>query len=156
MRIKEIHTFLKEDLSRVEAQMDAALRSDVALVESTNLSLREHPGKMLRSMLSLLMAGALGKVNESSVRYAAATELLHNATLLHDDVVDEASERRGQASVNAVYGNKVAVLLGDYLVDAHPGRSHADGFMGTLLHFSSDDFKDWDAVMTYFTRLGGQ
>lgn len=114
MSIADIHTFLAEDLSRVEAHIDAALRSDIHLVDSTNRSLREHPGKMLRPMLSLLMAAALGKVNETSYRYAAATELLHNATLLHDDVVDGAAERRGMPTVSSLLGGSAAVLIGDF------------------------------------------
>ena len=114
MSIADIHTFLGEDLSRVEAHIDAALRSNVRLVDSTNRHLREHPGKMLRPMLSLLVAGALGRVNESSFRYAAATELLHNATLLHDDVVDGASERRGMPTVASLLGGSAAVLVGDF------------------------------------------
>ena len=114
MSIADLHTFLAEDLSRVEAHIDAALRSDVPLVDSTNRHLREHPGKMLRPMLSLLVAGALGKVNETSYRYAAATELLHNATLLHDDVVDGAAERRGMPTVASLLGGPAAVLIGDF------------------------------------------
>ena len=114
MSIADIHTFLGEDLSRVEAHIDAALRSDIHLVDSINHSLREHPGKMLRPMLSLLVAAALGKVNETSYRYAAATELLHNATLLHDDVVDGAAERRGMPTVSSLLGSSAAVLIGDF------------------------------------------
>lgn len=114
MEIKEIHTFLKGDLEQVEAQIAASLKSDVALLESLNKSLRERPGKMLRSMLALLMAGALGKVNDSTVRYAAAIELLHNATLFHDDVVDGATLRRGRPTVAALLNPRAAVLIGDF------------------------------------------
>jgi len=114
MDIKEIKTFLAPQLESVEAQIDAALRSDVSLLDATNRMLREHPGKMMRPVLSLLVAGACGEVNEATIRYAAAIELLHNATLMHDDVVDQASERRGRPTVSALLNNSAAVLVGDY------------------------------------------
>jgi len=114
MDIKEIKTFLAPQLESVEAQIDAALRSDVSLLDATNRMLREHPGKMMRPMLSLLVAGACGQVNDATIRYAAAIELLHNATLMHDDVVDQASERRGRPTVSALLNNSAAVLVGDY------------------------------------------
>ena len=114
MGIKEIHTFLQEDLARVEAQIDALLRSDVPLLDATNRRLREHPGKMLRPMLALLVGGALGRKTADTCRFAAAVELLHNATLLHDDVVDGAASRRGLPTVFSQLGASPAVLLGDY------------------------------------------
>lgn len=70
----------------------------------------------MRPLLVLLMAKACGPVRVESLRAAVSLELLHTASLVHDDVVDESNERRGQASTNAVYGNKVAVLMGDYLL----------------------------------------
>lgn len=70
----------------------------------------------MRPMLVLLMGKLFGEVNQSTLHAAAALELLHTASLVHDDVVDESSERRGQLSVNAVFNNKVAVLSGDYLL----------------------------------------
>ena len=96
--------------------IDAALRSDIELLDSTNRSLREHPGKMMRPMLALLVAEAAGQATppEDTYRYAAATELLHNATLLHDDVVDGATERRGIPTVASLLGGSAAVLIGDY------------------------------------------
>lgn len=114
MKINEINSFLKEDLQKVEALIEQSLQSDVALLDGINKSLREHPGKMLRSVLSLLVAGALGKVNESSLKYAAGTELLHNATLLHDDVVDGATLRRGRPTVSALLNNQASILIGDF------------------------------------------
>ena len=96
--------------------IDAALRSDIELLDSTNRSLREHPGKMMRPILALLVAEAAGQATppEDTYRYAAATELLHNATLLHDDVVDGATERRGIPTVASLLGGSAAVLIGDY------------------------------------------
>ena len=118
--MEEIKAYLKPGLDQVNAFIDAALRSDIPLLDSTNRSLREHPGKMMRPMLSLLVAGAAGAATpppEDTYRYAAATELLHNATLLHDDVVDGATERRGLPTVSSILGGSAAVLIGDYWLE---------------------------------------
>lgn len=115
--MNEILAYLKPGLEHVNSFIDAALRSDIELLDSTNRSLREHPGKMMRPMLALLVAEAAGLASpppEDTYRYAAATELLHNATLLHDDVVDGATERRGVPTVASLLGGSAAVLIGDY------------------------------------------
>ena len=114
--MNEILAYLKPGLEHVNSFIDAALRSDIELLDSTNRSLREHPGKMMRPMLALLVAEAAGQATppEDTYRYAAATELLHNATLLHDDVVDGATERRGIPTVASLLGGSAAVLIGDY------------------------------------------
>ena len=78
--------------------------------------IRKKAGKRMRPILILLMAKNYGQVSKVTQNAAVGLELLHTASLVHDDVVDESSERRGQASVNAVYNNKVAVLVGDYLL----------------------------------------
>ena len=114
MDITPIRQYLREKLEQVEALMEAALASDVPLLNATNRQLQEHPGKMVRAMLALLSAGACGTPNEDSIRCAAAAELLHNATLLHDDVVDGAAERRGMPTVARLLGGGPAVLVGDY------------------------------------------
>jgi octaprenyl-diphosphate synthase len=114
--MNEILASLKPGLEHVNNFIDAALRSDIELLDSTNRSLREHPGKMMRPILALLVAEAAGQATppEDTYRYAAATELLHNATLLHDDVVDGATERRGIPTVASLLGGSAAVLIGDY------------------------------------------
>ena len=115
--MNEILAYLKPGLEQVNSFIDAALRSDIELLDSTNRSLREHPGKMMRPILALLVAEAAGAATpppEDTYHYAAATELLHNATLLHDDVVDGATERRGMPTVASLLGGSAAVLIGDY------------------------------------------
>lgn len=112
--MKEIKAYLAPAMAQVERAINDALSSDVQLLDQTNKSLREHPGKMLRPMLALLCAGAVGKPNEDTIKYAAATELLHNATLLHDDVVDGAEQRRGLPTVASLLGGPAAVLIGDF------------------------------------------
>ena len=118
--MKDIAAYLQPGMEQVNAFIDLALRSDIPLLDSTNRSLREHPGKMMRPMLALLVARAAGAAMpppEDTYRYAAATELLHNATLLHDDVVDGATERRGLPTVASLLGGSAAVLIGDYWLE---------------------------------------
>lgn len=91
--------------------------------------IRQRAGKRMRPMLVLLMAKNFGKVTPVTQHSAVGLELLHTASLVHDDVVDESGERRGQASVNATYNNKVAVLVGDYILSTallHVSYSHSE------------------------------
>lgn len=94
---------------------DSLTHADGTLEQALNY-IRQRAGKRMRPMLILLIAKALGSISEVTHRSAVALELLHTASLVHDDIVDESSERRGQASVNAVYDNKIAVLVGDYIL----------------------------------------
>ncbi len=114
MDIKDIVLYLKPQLTRVEACINTSLKSDIPLLDSTNRSLRENGGKMIRPVLALLAGQACGSLTEDSIRFAAAAELLHNATLLHDDVVDGATERRGKPTVAALLNGSAAVLIGDF------------------------------------------
>ena len=91
-----------------------SLRSDIALLNVVNESIMSNAGKQLRPMLLLLVAGSLGVINDDSLHFAAAVELLHNATLLHDDVADRSSTRRGQPTLSALIGPSSAVLVGDF------------------------------------------
>ena len=113
-QVSEIKESLHPYLERVERLIVDYLQSDIQLLNQTNQMLRQRPGKMLRPMLSLLCAGAAGGINEDSVRFAAAAELLHNATLLHDDVVDDAKQRRGAPTVASILSGQASVLIGDY------------------------------------------
>lgn len=95
---------------------DRSLSTSNPLLGSVVSHIRQKNGKMMRPMLVLLAAKLHGMVNSATLHAAVSLELLHNASLVHDDVVDESSERRGQLSVNAIFNNKVAVLSGDYLL----------------------------------------
>ena len=97
MTLDEIKEFLGNDWKETDGLIRSSLRSDIDLLNTTNEAILEHSGKQLRPIVSLLVARACGngKANEDSVRCAAASELLHNATLLHDDVADSSAERRG-------------------------------------------------------------
>ena len=106
--------FLAGPMQEVSALLETSLRSDITLLDATNRSLLSQGGKQMRPMLTLLSAGACGGINPDSVRFAAAAELIHNATLLHDDVVDGAATRRGKPTVMSVLNGPASVLLGDF------------------------------------------
>ena len=94
----------------------SALKSDNPLISSVNDYILQGSGKQLRPILTLLSAKLCGSVNEATYKGALALELLHNASLIHDDVVDFTMERRGRLSINARWSNKIAVLSGDYML----------------------------------------
>lgn len=114
--LTDIKTLLGEDWIAVSALMSKSLSSDIRLLDRTNANLLAHSGKQLRPMLGLLAARACsgGKVTEDTLHYAAAAEILHNATLLHDDVADDSDERRGRPTIKALMGASISVLFGDY------------------------------------------
>lgn len=116
MDIKQVKEFVGGDWTSVQERIESALRSDITLLNKTNESILSHSGKQLRPLLNILFARACngGKITEATVRYAAAAELLHNATLLHDDVADNSATRRGVPTIMSLMGPSVAVLIGDY------------------------------------------
>ena len=117
MDIVKIKEFLGQDWTAVQDCIRMSLQSDIELLDVTNKSILSHSGKQLRPMLALIVARACSadsKISEATVRYAAAAELLHNATLLHDDVADDSDQRRGVPTIRSLMGPSVSVLLGDY------------------------------------------
>ena len=104
------------ELDDFKKLFDTSLTSSNFLLNEVISHIRQRNGKMMRPMLLLLMAKLYGTVCPETLHAAVSLELLHTASLVHDDVVDESTERRGQLSVNAIYNNKVAVLVGDYLL----------------------------------------
>jgi len=120
---------VKSELAEFESRFKAGLASRVALVDTIVRYIVRSKGKRVRPALVLLSAGASGGINDRTYRGAALVELLHTATLVHDDVVDEAATRRGFSSINAIWKNKVAVLMGDYILSR-----------GLLLSLEGDDF----------------
>lgn len=107
---------IESELSDFNDLFTQALSHTDGLLSQALAYIRQRTGKRMRPMLILLMARNYGKVSAVTQNAAVGLELLHTASLVHDDVVDESEERRGQASVNATYDNKVAVLVGDYLL----------------------------------------
>lgn len=121
---------IAEDLKLFEKYFANAVKSNTQLLDRIMQYIVKRKGKQLRPMFVLLSAKMGGEINASSYRAASLVELLHTATLVHDDVVDEAIERRGFFSINALWKNKIAVLVGDYLLSK-----------GLLLSLNNDDFK---------------
>ena len=116
MDIKVVQEYLGKDWTAVKERINSALCSDIALLNSTNESILSHSGKQMRPMLGLLVARACSAdaVSDSTISFAAASELLHNATLLHDDVADGSVKRRGAPTIMSLMGPSVSVLVGDY------------------------------------------
>ena len=114
--ISLIRTPIEAELRDFKELFDSSLSSSNALLDSVVSHIRQRNGKMMRPILVLLVARLYGAVCPSTLHAAVSLELLHTASLVHDDVVDESTERRGQLSVNAIFNNKVAVLTGDYLL----------------------------------------
>lgn len=139
---------------------EAAFTTSNPLLGKVLAYLRRKNGKMMRPMLLLLTAKACGKITPATYHAAVSLELLHTASLVHDDVVDESAERRGQPSVNALYDNKVSVLSGDYLLAtallqvsktrhhdiislvASLGQDLADGELLQLSNISNQEFSE--------------
>ena len=107
---------IEQELNDFNLLFNDSLSHNDGLLEAALSHIRQRGGKRMRPMLVLLMAQNFGRVTNVTQNAAVGLELLHTASLVHDDVVDESAERRGQASVNANYNNKVAVLVGDYVL----------------------------------------
>ena len=115
-RLEQIKQPISAEFEVFKQKFDIALQSSNPLLGEVINFIKRRKGKMMRPMLTLLMAKLCGKIEESTYYAAISLETLHTASLIHDDVVDESDKRRGQLSVNALYDNKVAVLVGDYLL----------------------------------------
>ena len=115
-RLEQIKEPIQAEFEVFKQKFDASLQSSNPLLGEVINFIKQRRGKMKRPMLTLLMAKLCGKIEESTYYAAISLELLHTASLVHDDVVDESDKRRGQASVNALYDNKVSVLVGDFLL----------------------------------------
>lgn len=109
-----LQSYLEVPMKGVMSLVEESLRSDIALLDHTNRSLLAQGGKRIRPMMALLSCGAAGGICPDGIRFAAAAELLHNATLLHDDVVDGSGERRGFPTVRTILNGPASVLIGDY------------------------------------------
>src|SRR5438309_6739773 len=123
-------SLLKEELIVFEKKFKEAVKSQVPLLDRIMRFIVNRKGKQLRPMFVLLTAKLCGEINESTYRAASLVELLHTASLVHDDVVDESLERRGFFSTYALWKAKVSVLVGDYLLAK-----------GLLLSLDNDDFR---------------
>ena len=115
MTPQEIYQLVAPELALVEEELRRFTRSEIKPISEIGEYLLNAGGKRLRPTLLLLTARMLGPVSPSSIRLAAVVEFIHNATLVHDDVIDDADTRRGQPSANSHWGNSMTVLAGDWL-----------------------------------------
>ncbi len=130
LTVADIQAPIAAEMELFEQKFRGQMKSDVMLLDQIMKYIVKRKGKQLRPMFVFLMAGVCGSITEATYRGAALIELLHTATLVHDDVVDDSNYRRGFFSINALWKNKVAVLVGDYLLSR-----------GLLLSIDNGDFE---------------
>ena len=130
LSIKEIQAPIANEMKAFEGKFRQSMKTKVTLLDTIMNYIVQRKGKQIRPMFVFLMAGLCGEISEKSYRGAALIELLHTATLVHDDVVDESNYRRSFFSINALWKNKIAVLVGDYLLSK-----------ALLLSINNDDFE---------------
>src|ERR1700758_3300483 len=128
--IDEIKRPIAAEIDVFEEKFKASMQSSVPLLDRITHYIVKRKGKQIRPMFVFFSASICGGINESTHRGAALVELLHTATLIHDDVVDNSYQRRGFFSINALWKNKIAVLVGDFLLSK-----------GLLLSLENNDFK---------------
>lgn len=128
--LSQIKQPIQQELKTFEQRFRAAMSSDVALLDRITYYIVQRKGKQMRPMFVFLSAKVFGDINDATHDAASLVELLHTGTLVHDDVVDDSNERRGFFSVNALWKNKIAVLVGDYLLAR-----------GLMLALDNDHFK---------------
>ncbi|MFY0628023.1 MAG: polyprenyl synthetase family protein [Reichenbachiella sp.] len=129
INIKDIQAPIAQEMAEFEKKFRQSMKSKVKLFDKIMTYIVKRKGKQMRPMFVFLSASTVGEITESSFRGASLIELLHTATLVHDDVVDESTYRRGFFSVNALWKNKIAVLVGDFLLSR-----------GMLLSIDNEDF----------------
>ncbi len=129
MTVNEIKAPIAAEMAAFELKFKSSMKSSVPLLDKITRYIVKRKGKQMRPMFVFLSAKMCGEMNDSTYRAASLIELLHTATLVHDDVVDDSNERRGFFSVNALWKNKIAVLVGDFLLSR-----------GLLLSIDNKDF----------------
>lgn len=127
--LEEIRKPVQGHIDEFEDTFKASMKSSVPLLDTITGYIYKRKGKQIRPLFVFLSADVCGTINDSTYRSASLIELLHTATLVHDDVVDDSNERRGFFSINALWKNKIAVLVGDYLLSR-----------GLLLSLDGNDF----------------
>ena len=142
MNIKEISAPIQKQLDKFDDYFKELMHSKVSLLDMIVRYITKKKGKRVRPALVFLCADLSGGVTDRTFIAAAMTEFLHTATLIHDDVVDEASERRGIASINSAWTNKIAVLFGDYLLSK-----------GLLVAIDNDEFEYLKALSVSVKRM---
>jgi octaprenyl-diphosphate synthase len=129
LRLEDIQSPVKEEMIAFEKKFRQSMKTNVMLLDKITNYIVRRKGKQMRPLFVFLCAGVAGKIDEPTYRGASMIELMHTATLVHDDVVDDAHYRRGFFSINALWKNKIAVLVGDFLLSR-----------GLLLSVDNGDF----------------
>lgn len=142
MDIKEVTSSVSEELKLFQERYKTVLHSSNSLVDKVTRYVLKQQGKQIRPLLVLLSAKVFGEVGDSAYRGAIMVELLHSATLIHDDVVDGAEMRRGIPSINALWKNKISVLIGDYLLSK-----------GLLYSLENNDYRSLHLVSEAVRRM---
>ncbi|NTV01224.1 MAG: polyprenyl synthetase family protein [Chlorobiaceae bacterium] len=142
MDIKEVTSSVSEELKLFQERYKTVLHSSNSLVDKVTRYVLKQQGKQIRPLLVLLSAKAVGTVGDVTYRGAIMVELLHSATLIHDDVVDGAEMRRGIPSINALWKNKISVLIGDYLLSK-----------GLLYSLENNDYRSLHLVSDAVRRM---
>jgi octaprenyl-diphosphate synthase len=137
INIKDIKAPIAAEMKEFESKFRNSMKTDVMLLDQIMKYIIHRKGKQIRPMFVFLTAGMCGGITEATYRGASLIELLHTATLVHDDVVDDSNYRRGFFSINALWKNKIAVLVGDYLLSR-----------GLLLSVDNNDFNLLKLVST--------
>jgi len=137
INIKDIKAPITNEMKEFESKFRSSMKTDVMLLDQIMKYIIHRKGKQIRPMFVFLTAGMCGGISEATYRGASLIELLHTATLVHDDVVDDSNYRRGFFSINALWKNKIAVLVGDYLLSR-----------GLLLSVDNEDFNLLKLVST--------
>ncbi len=141
-KLEQIKAPIAGEMESFEEKFRLSMKSNVALLDKITHYIVKRKGKQIRPLFVFLSAQAMGGINESTHRGASLIELLHTATLVHDDVVDDAFERRGFFSINALWKNKIAVLVGDYLLSR-----------GLLLAIKNKEFRQLEIVSTAVEQM---
>jgi len=142
LTIQQIQAPIADEMNAFEHKFRAFMKSNVMLLDKIMNYIVKRKGKQIRPMFVFLSAGVCGEITEATYRGAALIELLHTASLVHDDVVDDANYRRGFFSVNALWKNKIAVLVGDYLLSR-----------GLLLSVDHGDFSFLQIISTAMREM---
>jgi len=142
LKLDDIKRPIEKEIDAFEEKFKASMKSSVPLLDRITHYIVKRKGKQIRPMFVFFSASVCGGITESSYHAAAFVELLHTATLVHDDVVDNSFERRGFFSVNALWKNKIAVLVGDYLLAK-----------GLLLSVNNNEFKQLKIVSDAMQQL---
>jgi octaprenyl-diphosphate synthase len=142
LTIQNIQAPIADEMNAFEQKFRSFMKSNVMLLDKIMNYIVKRKGKQIRPMFVFLSAGICGEITESTYRGAALIELLHTASLVHDDVVDDANYRRGFFSVNALWKNKIAVLVGDYLLSR-----------GLLLSVDHGDFSFLQIISTAMREM---